>query len=222
MMFYSANEKKYITLKEYREAMPEEQENIFYAAGSSIEKIDKLPQAEMVRKHGYDILYLTDDVDEFVVLQLEEEDGKKFRSIADGDLDLSTEDEKKEAEQKAADNRPMFDLMKESLDGKVKDVRLSSRLVNNPVCLTSEGTLSIEMEKVLNAMPDQQGVSAEKILEINSAHPIFDTLCKLYAEDQDKLKLYTSLLYTQALLIEGMPIDDPAAFSNEICKLMAE
>ena len=116
----------------------------------------------------------------------------------------------------------MFDLMKESLDGKVKDVRLSSRLVNNPVCLTSEGTLSIEMEKVLNAMPDQQGVSAEKILEINSAHPIFDTLCKLYNEDQDKLKLYTSLLYTQALLIEGMPIDDPAAFSNEICKLMAE
>ena len=222
MMFYSANEKKYITLKEYREAMPEGQENIFYAAGSSIEKIDKLPQAEMVRKHGYDILYLTDDVDEFVILQLEEEDGKKFRSIADGDLDLSTEDEKKESEQKAADNRPMFDLMKESLDGKVKDVRLSSRLVNNPVCLTSEGTLSIEMEKVLNAMPDQQGVSAEKILEINSAHPIFDTLCKLYNEDQDKLKLYTSLLYTQALLIEGMPIDDPAAFSNEICKLMAE
>ena len=222
MMFYSANEKKYITLKEYREAMPEEQENIFYAAGSSIEKIDKLPQAEMVRKHGYDILYLTDDIDEFVILQLEEEDGKKFRSIADGDLDLSTEDEKKEAEQKAADNRPMFDLMKESLDGKVKDVRLYSRLVNNPVCLTSEGTLSIEMEKVLNAMPDQQGVSAEKILEINSAHPIFDTLCKLYNEDQDKLKLYTSLLYTQALLIEGMPIDDPAAFSNEICKLMAE
>ena len=222
MMFYSANEKKYVTLKEYREAMPEEQENIFYAAGSSIEKIDKLPQAEMVRKHGYDILYLTDDVDEFVILQLEEEDGKKFRSIADGDLDLSTEDEKKESEQKAADNRPMFDLMKESLDGKVKDVRLSSRLVNNPVCLTSEGTLSIEMEKVLNAMPDQQGVSAEKILEINSAHPIFDTLCKLYNEDQDKLKLYTSLLYTQALLIEGMPIDDPAAFSNEICKLMAE
>ena len=222
MMFYSANEKKYITLKEYREAMPEGQENIFYAAGSSIEKIDKLPQAEMVRKHGYDILYLTDDIDEFVILQLEEEDGKKFRSIADGDLDLSTEDEKKDAEQKAADNRPMFDLMKESLDGKVKDVRLSSRLVNNPVCLTSEGTLSIEMEKVLNAMPDQQGVSAEKILEINSAHPIFDTLCKLYNEDQDKLKLYTSLLYTQALLIEGMPIDDPAAFSNEICKLMAE
>lgn len=222
MMFYSANEKKYVTLKEYREAMPEDQENIFYAAGSSIEKIDKLPQAEMVRKHGYDILYLTDDVDEFVILQLEEEDGKKFRSIADGDLDLSTEDEKKEAEQKSADNRPMFDLMKEALDGKVKDVRLSSRLVSNPVCLTSEGTLSIEMEKVLNAMPDQQGVSAEKILEINSAHPIFDTLCKLYSEDQDKLKLYASLLYTQALLIEGMPIDDPAAFSNEICKLMAE
>lgn len=222
MMFYSANEKKFITLKEYREAMPEDQEEIYYAAGSSIEKIDKLPQAEMVRKHGYDILYLTDDIDEFVILQLESQDEKKFRSIASGDLDLSTEEEKKEAEQKAADNRAMFDLMKDALNGKVKEVRVSSRLVNNPVCLTSEGALSIEMEKVLNALPDQRGVSAEKILEVNGTHPIFNTLCKLYESDQDKLKLYTSLLYTQALLIEGMPIDDPAGFSNEICQLMAE
>lgn len=222
ILFYSAKEKKYISLKEYREAMPEEQENIYYAAGSSIEKIDKLPQAEMVREHGFDILYLTDDIDEFVIQLLEKEDEKTFRSVASGDLDLSSEEEKKEAEQKSADNRPMFDLMKEALNGKVKDVRLSSRLVNNPVCLTSEGNLSIEMEKVLNNLPDSRGVSAEKILEINSKHPIFDTLCKLYKDDQDKLKLYASLLYTQALLIEGMPIDDPAAFSDEICKLMAE
>lgn len=222
ILFYSAKEKKYISLKEYREAMPEEQENIYYAAGSSIEKIDKLPQAEMVREHGFDILYLTDDIDEFVIQLLEKEDEKTFRSVASGDLDLSSEEEKKEAEQKSADNRPMFDLMKEALNGKVKDVRLSSRLVNNPVCLTSEGNLSIEMEKVLNNLPDSRGVSAEKILEINSKHPIFETLCKLYKDDQDKLKLYASLLYTQALLIEGMPIDDPAAFSDEICKLMAE
>ncbi len=222
MMFYSANEQKYITLQEYREKMPEEQEEIYYAAGASIEKIDKLPQAEAVRKHGYDILYLTDDIDEFVISVLGKHDEKSFRSIASGDLDLSTEDEKKETEKKDADNRPMFDLMKEALDGKVKDVRLSSRLVSNPVCLTTEGNLSIEMEKVLNSLPDQHGVTAEKILEINSTHPIFDTLCKLYKEDQDKLKLYTSLLYTQALLIEGMPIEDPAAFSDEICKLMAE
>lgn len=222
MMFYSANEQKYITLQEYRDKMPEEQEEIYYAAGGSIEKIDKLPQAEAVRKHGFDILYLTDDIDEFVISVLGKHDEKNFRSIASGDLDLSTEDEKKETEKKEADNRPMFDLMKEALDGKVKDVRLSSRLVSNPVCLTTEGNLSIEMEKVLNALPDQHGVSAEKILELNSSHPIFDTLCKLYQEDQDKLKLYTSLLYTQALLIEGMPIEDPAAFSNEICKLMAE
>ncbi len=222
MMFYSANEQKYITLQEYREKMPEEQEEIYYAAGASIEKIDKLPQAEAVRKHGFDILYLTDDIDEFVISVLGKHDEKSFRSIASGELDLSTEDEKKEAEKKEADNRPMFDLMKEALNGKVKDVRLSSRLVSNPVCLTTEGNLSIEMEKVLNALPDQHGVSAEKILELNSEHPIFATLCKLYKENPDKLKLYTSLLYTQALLIEGMPIEDPAAFSDEICKLMAE
>ncbi len=222
MMFYSANEQKYITLQEYREKMPEQQEEIYYAAGASIEKIDKLPQAEAVRKHGFDILYLTDDIDEFVISVLGKHDEKSFRSIASGELDLSTEDEKKEAEKKEADNRPMFDLMKEALNGKVKDVRLSSRLVSNPVCLTTEGNLSIEMEKVLNALPDQHGVSAEKILELNSEHPIFATLCKLYKENPDKLKLYTSLLYTQALLIEGMPIEDPAAFSDEICKLMAE
>ncbi len=222
MMFYSANEQKYITLQEYREKMPEEQEEIYYAAGASIEKIDKLPQAEAVRKHGFDILYLTDDIDEFVISVLGKHDEKSFRSIASGELDLSTEDEKKETEKKEADNRPMFDLMKEALNGKVKDVRLSSRLVSNPVCLTTEGNLSIEMEKVLNALPDQHGVSAEKILELNSEHPIFATLCKLYKENPDKLKLYTSLLYTQTLLIEGMPIEDPAAFSDEICKLMAE
>ncbi len=221
ILFYSAKEKKYISLKEYREAMPENQENIYYAAGSSIEKIDKLPQAEMVREHGFDILYLTDDIDEFVIQLLEKEDEKTFRSVSSGDLDLSSEDEKKEAEQKSADNRPMFDLMKEALGGKVKDVRLSSRLVSNPVCLTSEGNLSIEMEKVLNNLPDSRGVSAEKILEINAKHPIFETLCKLYQEDQEKLKLYASLLYTQALLIEGMPIEDPAEFSKQLCDLLS-
>lgn len=224
MMFYSAKEKKMITLKEYREAMPENQEEIYYASGANIDLLDKLPQAEMVRKHDFDILYLTADIDEFIITQLAEQDEKKFRSITAGDLNLSSEEEKKEAEKKSTANRPMFDLMKESLDGKVKDVRVSSRLVNDPVCLTSEGSLSIEMERVLNNVQNNSGshVSAEKILEINASHPIFDTLCKLYADDQDKLKDYTALLYNQALLIAGIPIDDPAAFSNAVCNLMTK
>ena len=177
----------------------------------------------MVRKHDYDILYLTADIDEFVINLLAEQDEKKFRSITAGDLNLSSDEEKKEAEEKSTANRAMFDLMKESLDGKVKDVRVSSRLVSDPVCLTSEGSLSIEMERVLNAMPNGQGhVNAEKILEINASHPVFETLCKLYNDDQDKLKQYTELLYNQALLIAGIPIADPAAFSNAICDLMAK
>ena len=223
LMFYSAKEKKMISLKEYREAMPEGQEEIYYAAGTNVDLLDKLPQAEMVRKHDYDILYLTADIDEFVINLLAEQDEKKFRSITAGDLNLSSDEEKKEAEEKSTANRAMFDLMKESLDGKVKDVRVSSRLVSDPVCLTSEGSLSIEMERVLNAMPNGQGhVNAEKILEINASHPVFETLCKLYNDDQDKLKQYTELLYNQALLIAGIPIADPAAFSNAICDLMAK
>lgn len=223
MLFYSAKEKKMVTLKEYREAMPEGQEEIYYAAGSSIDTLDKLPQAEMVRKHDYDILYLTADIDEFVISLLESQDEKKFRSITAGDLNLSSEEEKKEAEEKSTANRAMFDLMKDALDGKVKDVRVSSHLVSNPVCLTSDGSLSIEMERVLNAVPNGHGqVNAEKILEINGSHPIFDTLCKLYAENPDKLKTYASLLYNQALLIAGLPIADPAAFTNSICELMSE
>lgn len=223
LMFYSAKEKKLITLKEYREAMPEGQEEIYYAAGTNVDLLDKLPQAEMVRKHDYDMLYLTADIDEFVINMLADQDEKKFRSITAGDLNLSSDEEKKEAEEKSTANRAMFDLMKESLDGKVKDVRVSSRLVNDPVCLTSEGNLSIEMERVLNAIPNGQGhVNAEKILEINASHPVFDTLCRLYNDDQDKLKQYTDLLYNQALLIAGIPIADPAAFSNAICELMAK
>lgn len=223
MLFYSAKEKKMITLKEYREAMPEGQEEIYYAAGASADQLDKLPQAEMVRKHDYDILYLTADIDEFVITQLGEQDEKKFRSITAGDLNLSSEEEQKEAEEKSTANRAMFDLMKEALDGKVKDVRISSRLVSNPVCLTSDGNLSIEMERVLNAVPNNQGhVNAEKILEINGSHPIFDTLCRLYTENPDQLKQYASLLYNQALLIAGIPIDDPAAFSNAVCDLMSK
>ena len=223
MMFYSAKNEKLITLKEYREAMPEDQEEIYYAAGSSTDALSKLPQAEMVRKHDYDILYLTADIDEFIISQLESQDNKKFRSITAGDLNLSSEEEKKEAEEKSTANRAMFDAMKEALDGKVKDVRVSSRLVSDPVCLTSEGNLSIEMERVLNNVPNNGNhFSAEKILEINASHPIFEKLIRLYTSDPDKLKTYAKLLYDQAMLIAGMPVEDPAAFTQAMCDLMAE
>lgn len=223
MMFYSAKEKKLISLKQYREAMPEEQEEIYYASGSSIEMLDKLPQAEMVRKHNYDILYLTADIDEFVINLLQSQDEKKFRSITAGDLNLSSDEEKKEAEEKSTANRAMFDMMKEALDGKVKEVRVSSRLVSDPVCLTSDGNLSIEMERILNNVQNSNGqFNAEKILEINASHPIFETLIRLYANDPEKLKSYTKLLYDQALLIAGIPVEDPTAFSNTICDLMAQ
>ena len=223
MMFYSAKNEKLITLKEYREAMPEDQEEIYYAAGSSTDALSKLPQAEMVRKHDYDILYLTADIDEFIISQLESQDNKKFRSITAGDLNLSSEEEKKEAEEKSTANRAMFDAMKEALDGKVKDVRVSSRLVSDPVCLTSEGNLSIEMERVLNNVPNNGNhFSAEKILEINASHPIFEKLIRLYTSDPDKLQTYAKLLYDQAMLIAGMPVEDPAAFTQAMCDLMAE
>jgi molecular chaperone HtpG len=177
----------------------------------------------MVRKHDYDILYLTADIDEFIISQLESQDDKKFRSITAGDLNLSSEEEKKEAEEKSTANRAMFDAMKEALDGKVKDVRVSSRLVSDPVCLTSEGNLSIEMERVLNNVPNNGNhFSAEKILEINASHPIFEKLIRLYTSDPDKLKTYAKLLYDQAMLIAGMPVEDPAAFTQAMCDLMAE
>lgn len=220
LMFYSANKKKLVTLNEYKEKMPEGQEFIYYAGGESVERIDKLPQTELVRDHGYDILYLTADVDEFVIRVLDEHDGKKFKSISSGDLNLISDEEKKKAEEQSTEHRTMFDFMKESLSGKVNDVRLSSRLKSHPVCLSSDGALSIEMEKVLNAMPTDEKVTAQKILEINGDHPLFKTLCSLYETDKDKLKTYASILYNQALLIEGMPIEDPTAYASDICNLM--
>lgn len=222
LMFYSAQEKKLITLSEYVANMKEGQDVIYFASGESYERIDRLPQTELVRERGFDILYLVDDVDEFVIRMLDEHEGKKFKSVSADNLDLTSEEEKKAAEEKTAANRDLFDFMKESLGGKVAGVRLSSRLKNHPVCLASEGGVSIEMEKVLNAMPTQEKISAQKILEINGSHPVFDTLQTLYAADKDKLKKYASILYAQALLIEGLPLEDPAAFSNDICELMTD
>lgn len=221
LLFYSGGEKKMTTLSEYVSRMKDDQKYIYYGCGESREQIDRLPQAEMVRDKGYEILYLTDDVDEFALRMLNAYEEKEFRSISGGDLGLETESEKEELEKKTEENKDMLTFMKEALGDKVKAVCPSHRLKSHPVCLSSDGMLSLEMEKVLNAMPTDEKVKAELVLEINMNHPIFAKLSALYNEDKEQLKVYTDLLYTQARLIEGMPIDDPVAFSNAVCDLMA-
>ncbi len=222
LLFYSSSEKKLVTLAEYVGRMKEDQKYIYYACGESTDKLEKLPQTEMVKDKGYEILYMTDDVDEFAVKMLRESGGKEFRSVSANDLGFDSPEEKEEEEKQAEANKDLFAFMTEALDGKVKAVRLSKRLKTHPVCLASEGELSLEMEKVLNAMPTDNKVKAERVLEINENHPIFAALTALYTDDKEKLKAYTELLYTQALLIEGMSIEDPVDFSNRICALMAE
>ncbi|MGM9974732.1 MAG: molecular chaperone HtpG [Clostridiaceae bacterium] len=220
LMFYSSKEKKLVTLNEYVERMTEEQKYIYYAAGESIERIEKLPQAEMVTDKGYEILYLTEDVDEFALKMLMSYKEKEFKSISSNDLGIEDEEEKKEDEKNQEENKELFDYMKKVLEGKVKEVRASRRLKQHPVCLASEGELSIEMEKVLRAMPNGQDIKADKVLELNVNHEVFSALKAALSSDKEKLDLYTKLLYNQALLIEGLPINDPVDFTNDICKIM--
>ena len=222
LMFNSSNEDKLTTLDEYVSRMREDQKYIYYASGESIQRIKNLPQTEMVLDKGYEILYLTENVDEFAIKMLMNYKEKQFMSVSSGDLDIETPEEKEEIKAKAEENKEMFAFMKETLADKVKEVRLSQRLKTHPVCLTSDGDLSVEMEKVLNSMPTDNKVKAEKVLEINPDHSIFSKLQELYANDKDKLKKYTQLLYTQALLIEGISIENPVEFSNMICDLMTE
>ena len=219
LMFCSSKEKKLVTLAEYVERMPEDQKFIYYAGGESVDKIEKLPQAELVTDKGYEILYFTEDVDEFAIQILREFEGKEFKSISASDLGIDDEG-KKDEEQKESENKDLFMFMKDALSGKVKDVKASTRLKTHPVCLTSEGALSIEMEKVLNAMPTDNKVRAERILEINVNHPIFNKLTDMLKKDKDKLKKYTEVLYGGALLIDGLSVDDPVEFSNNICDLI--
>lgn len=221
LLFYSSSEKKPVTLAEYVSRMKEDQTCIYYATGENIARIDHLPQTELVKDKGFEILYLTENVDEFAIKMLMNYEGKEFKSVSAGDLELETEEEKKEIEEKSKEHADLFNDMQKALEGKVKSVRLSQRLKSHPVCLTSEGALSLEMEKVLNAMPTDQKVQADRVLEINPEHPIFAKLVQLQKENPDKLKAYAKLLYDQALLIEGMSIEDPVAFSNQICELMA-
>lgn len=222
LLFKSSFENKMVTLEEYVSRMKEDQKYIYYACGESEARIEMLPQTEAVKDKGYEILYFTDDVDEFTIKMIMNYKEKEFKSISASDLDLSTEEEKEEVKKKTEDSKGMFDFMKESLGDKISEVRLSSKLKTHPVCLSSDGQVSIEMEKVLNSMP-QNGdnkVKSEKALEINASHPIYEKLKNLYESDKDTLKIYTSLLYNQALLIEGMSIENPLEFSNQICDLM--
>ncbi|MEK5393465.1 molecular chaperone HtpG [Margalitia sp. FSL K6-0131] len=219
LMFYSSKEKKLVTLDEYVSRMPEEQKYIYYATGKTNERIEKLPQTELVADKGYEILYFTDDIDEFAIKMLMNYKEKEFKSVSSGDLGIE-EDNKETTESEQKENKDLFDFMKEVLADKVKDVKVSKRLRTHPVCLTAEGDLSIEMEKVLNAMPNNQNIKAEKVLEINVNHEVFQSLKNAFENDKDKLKLYTNLLYNQALLIEGLPIGDPVEFTNDICKVM--
>lgn len=220
LLFYSSNEKKLVTLEEYVSRMKEDQKYIYFASGETVDKIDKLPQTELVKDKGYEILYLIDSVDEFALQMMVDYNEKQFKSVSAGDLDLETPEEKEEMKAKAEESKDMFAFMKDSLGGKVKDVRLSKILKSHAVCLTSDGLLSIEMEKVLSQMPAEHDAKAEKVLEINAEHPIYETLKKLYETDKDKLKTYSEILYDQALLVEGMPIEDPVEYSNKICSLM--
>ena len=223
VMFYSSKEKALVTLSEYVSGMKPDDKFIYYACGESIDKIDKLPQTELLKDKGYEILYMTDDIDEFAVQILHEFDGKEFKSVSAEDLEIEeTAEEKEKAEKQAEESKDMLEAMKDALDGKVAEVRLSQRLKSHPVCLTTKGGLSIEMEKVLNAMPMDQKVKSERVLEINAGHPVLETLKKSYEADKDSIKMYAELLYNQALLIEGLPVDDPVAFSNSICELMTK
>ncbi|MDE6728585.1 MAG: molecular chaperone HtpG, partial [Oscillospiraceae bacterium] len=210
------------TLEEYVSRMKEEQKYIYFASGSSVSRIESLPQTELVRDKGFEILYLTDHVDEFCLQMMHDYDGKEYKSVSADDLGLETEEEKEEIKKEEEDNKDMFEFLTEKLGGKVKAVKLSQRLKNHPVCITSEGMLSVEMEKVLSAMPDAQGAKAEKVLEINPNHAIFGKLKTLFDTDKDKAGEYADLLYSQALLIEGMPIENPVEFANKLCEIMAQ
>ena len=222
LLFYSSKEKQFVTLKEYLNKMSKEQDSIYYACGETIDKIDLLPQVELVKDKGYDILYLTDYIDEFVVKTIMEYEQKKFVNICSKDLDLSTDEEKEKLKKTNEKAKKMFDLMKEDLNSEVEEVRYTDRLKKHPVCLTNEGEISVEMEKVMNAMPTNDKVKAKTILEINKNHPIVKKLEDLYKNDKEKLKEYTNIIYAQARLIEGLSIDNPTEISNLICDLISK
>jgi len=222
VLFYSSNKKEFITLNEYVENMKEEQKNIYYASGETIEKIDNLPQVEQVKQKEYDILYLTEYVDEFTIQALQQYEEKKFMNVSSNDLDLETKEEKEKTENKNKEYNDIFKLMKESLDNQITEIQFTNRLKNHPVCLTTKGDISIEMEKVINAMPTDEKVKANLILEINENHEIANKIKNLYNNNKEELKKYTKILYAQARLIEGLSIENPTEISNLICEIISK
>ena len=220
LMFYSSKEDKYVTLKEYKERMKPEQTEIYYCTGESIDKIKKLPQIETLLDKGYEILYCIDEIDEFTLMMMHDYDGKLFKSAQKADALNETEEEKKQKEELQKDNEGLLQKMASALSDKVKEVRISSRLKNNPVCLVADEGISLEMEKYLSQLPGDQKAKATKILEINPNHDIFKVLQNVYEKSPDELNEYTDILYQQAMLIEGFTLDDPVEFSNRICRLM--
>ena len=222
IMFYSAKEEKLITLKEYVDKMIEGQDKIYYAAGSSIAKIGSLPQVEQVRDKDYDILYLTDYVDEFAITALQEYDSKKFVNVENGDLDLESEEEKKETEKINEENNDLLTDMCKEIGEDVTAVKFTNKLKSHPVCLTTKGDVSIEMQKVFDAMPNDLGIKAEKVLEINEKHPISDKLKELHKKDKDEFNKYTKILYAEAKMIAGLPIDNPTEISSLICDVISK
>lgn len=222
LLFYSSTEKKLVTLKEYVMRMKEDQKAIYYASGESIDKIDLLPQVEILKDKGYEILYLTDNVDEFVFQVLNKYEEKTFQNACADNLDLDSNEEKEELKKENEENKDMFTAMKEALNSEVQAVRFTHRLKNHPVCLVSEGNVSIEMEKVMNAMPTDDKVKANTILEINENHEISKKLEKLYQSDKQELEKYTKVLYAQARLIEGLPIENPTEISNLVCEILSK
>ena len=221
VMFYSAKEEKLVTLKEYVDNMKDGQEKIYYAAGSSIKKIDAMPNVEQVKDHDFDILYLTDYVDEFAITAIQEYEGKKFANVENEDLGLESDEEKEELKKVNEDNVDLLKHMKE-LIGDVSEVKFSNKLKKHPVCLTTKGDVSIEMQKVFDAMPNDMGIKAQQVLEVNEKHPIADKLKDLYSNNKEEFDKYTKILYAEAKMIAGLPIDNPTEISSLICEVIAK
>lgn len=221
VMFYSAKEEKLVTLKEYVDNMKDGQEKIYYAAGSSIKKIDAMPNVEQVKDHDFDILYLTDYVDEFAITAIQEYEDKKFANVENEDLGLESDEEKEELKKVNEDNFDLLKHMKE-LIGDVSEVKFSNKLKKHPVCLTTKGDVSIEMQKVFDAMPNDMGIKAQQVLEVNEKHPIADKLKDLYSSNKEEFDKYTKILYAEAKMIAGLPIDNPTEISSLICEVIAK
>jgi molecular chaperone HtpG len=222
LMFYSSSEKKLVTLDEYVSRMKKDQDNIYYACGENNDKVDNMPQVEVIKDKGYEILYLTEYVDEFALQTLTTYNAKKFVNVSNETVDLDSEEEKKELSKLNEKAKDMFVMMKDILkDNNINEIKFTNRLKNHPVCLTTEGDVSLEMQKVFNALPNEQKINAKVILEINKDHPIAKKLSDLYKNNKEELEKYTKILYSEARLIEGLSIENPTEISNLICDIMA-